>query len=288
MNKDVSFFTQGEVKLVAHLKIPEGSAVPCPGVLLLPALVAGDTLMQVLAERLAAAGIASLALDFRGCGRSEGEKGWLDPFMRLEDARNAFAWMTQCEGLDGGRIGVWGHRFSAPVAIGLGADEARVRAVVGSSGPGSGTDFMRSLRNGAEWLETLDRVRADRLNRALTGRSELVTLDQIIPMQAFLARYGKKQAASSAEPAYWLANIDAIMRFHTEDLAARLGNRPLLLVNGERDEVIAIDDVRRVYEAASGPKRLAVLAGLDHAGMEVGEGLEQQISLALEWFGQHL
>jgi pimeloyl-ACP methyl ester carboxylesterase len=301
LKQDVSFYTEGGMKLAARLQLPDprggnGHATTqrMPAVLLMPALLAGDTVLAALADRLAAAGYASLSLDFRGTGASEGEGGWLDPFMRLEDARNALAWMKSCESLDGGRLGVWGHRFSAPVAIALAADDPQIRAVVASSGPGNGCDFMRSLRNGAEWLATLDRVRADRLQRSRTGRSELVPLDEIIPMQAFIASYGKHPeaaghaATATAPPRFWLANIDAIMRFHTEDAARRLGERPLLMVNGERDEVISVEDVRKVYAAASGPKKLVVVPGLDHAGMEVGVGMEKQLSLALEWFDEYL
>lgn len=280
MTEDVQFYTQGGLKLAARLTLPEDT--PAPAVLLLPALLAGDTALLALAERLAERGFASLALDFRGCGASEGEKGWLDPQMRLEDAHNAFAWMLQCPSLDPARLGVWGHRFSSPVAIGLAAQESRVKALVGSSGPGSGLDFMRSLRTGSEWLETLDRVREDRRRRALTGESEMVPIDEIVPMKGFLSKL------KAGAPTFKLANIDAIMRFHTEDYAARLGNRPLLLVVGERDEVIAVADVEKVWLASPGPKRLAVLAGFDHAGMETGDGLDQQLSLAIGWFEEHL
>jgi len=276
----VHFYTAGGLKLAARLQLPDKT--PAPGVLLLPALLAGDHVLEALADELATAGLGTLSLDFRGCGESEGEPGWLDPFMRVEDALHAFAWMTQCPQLDAGRLGVWGHRFSVPVAIGLAASEARVRAVVGSSGPGSGTDFMRGLRTGAEWLEAKDRVQADRLHRALTGQTTMVPLTDIVPMQGFLKSFG-------AGPAnFRLASLDAIMRFHTEDVAARLGPRPLLLVCGERDEVILVEDVERVYCAAPGPKRMVVLPGLDHAGMEKGTGLEQQLALARKWFLEYL
>ena len=276
----VHYYTAGGLKLAARLQLPEKT--PAPGVLLLPALLAGDHVLEALADQLAKVGLATLSLDFRGCGESEGEPGWLDPFMRVEDARHAFAWMCQCPQLDADRLGVWGHRFSAPVAIGLTADEPRVKAVVGSSGPGSGTDFMRGLRTGAEWIQALDRVRADRLNRALTGKTTMVPLEDIVPMQGFLKSFG-------AGPAnFQLASLDAIMRFHTEDLAARIAPRPLLLVSGERDEVVLVEDVKRVYEAAPGPKKMVVLPGLDHAGMEKGTGLEQQLALAQQWFLEYL
>ena len=67
-----------------------------------------------------------------------------------------------------------------------------------------------------------------------------------------------------------------------------MGPTPLLLVAGERDEVVLVEDVTKVYDAVKGPKRMVVLPGLDHAGMEKGTGLEQQLALAQEWFLQHL
>ncbi|PQP82251.1 alpha/beta hydrolase [Paenibacillus sp. PCH8] len=59
-------------------------------------------------ERLASIGYASLSLDKRGIGGSEGN--WLDQSIddRVVEAQQAVAWAKQQPMIDGSRIGVWG------------------------------------------------------------------------------------------------------------------------------------------------------------------------------------
>lgn len=59
-------------------------------------------------ERLASLGYASLSLDKRGIGGSEGN--WLDQSIddRVVEAQQAIAWAKQQPMIDGSRVGVWG------------------------------------------------------------------------------------------------------------------------------------------------------------------------------------
>src|SRR5207248_4736749 len=123
-------------------------------------------------------------------GDSDGERGWIDPAARVEDAAQALEAVARHEAVDAARLGAYGHSYGGPVAIALAAREPRVRAAVSVSGPGSGTDLLRSLRPSWEWIEFKRRVREALARRAETGELTLVEIDEIFPFSpAFKARY---------------------------------------------------------------------------------------------------
>ncbi|NQX46529.1 alpha/beta hydrolase [Paenibacillus tritici] len=101
-----------EGKLTGTLALPEDSS----GKLGLVLFIHGDGAINAtyddgykpLWERLASLGYASLSLNKRGIGGSEGN--WLEQSMedRVEEAREAIAWARKHPRIDPDRIGVWG------------------------------------------------------------------------------------------------------------------------------------------------------------------------------------
>jgi hypothetical protein len=87
---------------------------------------------------------------------------------------------------------------------------------------------------------------------------------------------------------FYLATVDAMLDFHPQDAARRLGPRPLLLVHGADDDVAAVEDVEAVYANAPGPKRWELIAGAGHNDLDAGPGLDRAVELAGDWFVQHL
>src|SRR5205085_6484759 len=83
------------------------------------------------ADTFAAAGIASVAFDYRGLGASDGEpRQDLDPHAQLRDYRNAISFARRRPEIDPERIGIWGSSYSGGHALMLGALDRRVGAVV--------------------------------------------------------------------------------------------------------------------------------------------------------------
>ncbi len=87
--------------------------------------------LDAFAERFAGAGLAALVFDYRHFGASAGEpRGLLNIRRQLADWRAAVAYARRLEGMDPGRIGLWGSSFSGGHVIEVAAQDHRIAAVV--------------------------------------------------------------------------------------------------------------------------------------------------------------
>jgi uncharacterized protein len=111
-----------------------------------------------LATALAQANIASLRIDFRGFGKSDGDTGSTTVDAQVEDAGVAYEYLAKIEGIDPKRIGVMGFSLGGGVAI-LSAteDAARYKSMVTWSSVG---DFTKDM-TGVVGQEAMDKAATD-------------------------------------------------------------------------------------------------------------------------------
>lgn len=115
--RDVTFQSQGQ-RVVGTLALPQGGAAPYPVVLIfhgftndrnaLPIQGTDENLYGRSARLLAEHGIASLRIDFRGSGQSEGE--WSDTTFsgQIDDALAAVDFLATVPEVDAARLGLIG------------------------------------------------------------------------------------------------------------------------------------------------------------------------------------
>lgn len=300
--RDVRFHSTRGVALAGVLRLPEpaGPDEPVGAVLLCQGLSGVKHLvLPEVADLLARDhGLASLRFDYAGFGDSDGERHWIDPRARVDDALHATAWLAAQAEVDATRLGVYGHSYGGPVAISVAARDRRLRALVAVSGPGDGEDMLRAVRPAWDWVAFRRAVDEDRTTVATTGSSRLVEVSDIFPFSpAFLAAYEalKAQGGSSAlqqggddANRFWLASVDAMLDFHPEDAARRLGGCAALLINGADDDAAPVETVDPVYANIPGPKRWELLPGLGHNDLDAGPGLARAVATAGRWFTDHL
>ena len=75
-------------------------------------------------------GFVCLGIDYRGYGKSQGERGRIWPQDEVEDVRAAVSFLEQHPEVDPEKIGVFGWAQGGSVAIVEAADDPRVKAVV--------------------------------------------------------------------------------------------------------------------------------------------------------------
>lgn len=296
---EVHILNQRGVQLAGTVSVP--SSTPTAAVVLCQGLsgVRGLVLPQV-AQTLAEVGIASVRFDYSGFGDSDGERGWVDPRARTDDALSVVAWLGAQSGLSPDRLGIYGHSYGGPVAIATATRDARVRAVVAVSGPGDGQAMLRAPRPAWDWVTFRERLDRERAVVAAGATPTAVPVSELFPFSpAFEREYAKlkqSQGGTSAQSSgsglgidrFYLATADAMLDFHPQEAAARLTRAALLLVNGERDDTAAIETVDAVFAAAPGPKRWVIVPGADHNTLDSDPGLRQALSHVVEWFRTHL
>jgi alpha-beta hydrolase superfamily lysophospholipase len=197
---------------------------------------AGEPGYEVLAERLAGEGLAACWFNFRGTGASDGNfslPGWVDDLNALLSAADSGEEPFQyCQPARKALVGFSaGGAVSIVCASRMGVGEKRkLRALAAISSP---SDFTRLLNR--EGL--IDFIRH--------ARDIGIIRDPGFP--------------ASQEEYY-----AEMLACRALDFVSGLSPIPLLVMHGDQDDVVPLEEARRLYEAAGEPKEIAVIPGGGH------------------------
>jgi hypothetical protein len=243
--------------IAATLNLPEGAAQPAPAVLMLHGFGSAKDEVGGMFARAAAAlaerGIASLRIDFRGFGKSDGDTGAATLDGMLADARVALDALRAMEGIDPARLGLLGFSLGGGVAMLLAAEEkGGLRSLVTWSSVGDPDADFRALLGDA----TFARARAE----GIVGL-DLGWRTMALKAGFFDSLAGRDlKAAVAAYPVAFLAVVgdqDSLAAYGEGFLAAAGGSDKALAVipGGDHifhvlgpDQGLADDVIRRTAE----------------------------------------
>ena len=217
--REVRFETVDGLTLAGWL-VPAAAPEPLATVLFLPGNAGNRSFRAPLASALAARGLQTLLIDYRGYG---GNPGSPSQDGLLADARAARRYLAGREDVDAGRLVYMGESLGAAVAVGL-AREHPPAALI---------------------------LRSPFTSLAEVGRRHF----PFLPVGLLLTdRYPSLE---------WIREVTC----------------PVLVLAGEADTIVPLQHSRRLYEAASSPKRLVTFPGTDHNDLEflVGERFLDEI-----------
>lgn len=291
--EEVRFYSHG-ASLAGTLLLPDGARVEAP----VAAVVQGPgwlglrdaKLYQPYHDALLAAGIAVLVFDYRGFGDSEGDATYLDPRTQVEDYRSAATYLETRDDIDARRLGAFGSGGTgggnAIMAAGL---DPRFKAMVSQVPIADGRDWLHRMRREHEWLEFLERLRVDRLERARTGVGELVAPRDgiMVPTPERKTTTIKADVDQRVPALVALASAEAIFEYRPIDVVADISPRASMFICVENDATTPEDHSYDLYEAAGGPKRLVVQTGTTHYGA-YAQYRDIVAPLIADWFTTHL
>jgi dienelactone hydrolase len=222
-----------------------------------------------LAEGLASQGIAVLRYEKRTKQHGARMAASLSNFTvrdeTIDDALAAVELLRRTEGIDAKKIFVLGHSLGGMLVPRIGAADARVAGFVvfaGATRPLEDT-MVRQF----EYLAALDGTvsEAERANIENTKR-QAARIKELKAGDAATAAVNG--LLLGAPPGYWLD-----LRGYDPPQAARALKRPLLILQGERDFNVTMDDFRNWRTALAGHKEIEFKSypKLDHLFYE-GEG----------------
>ena len=201
-----------------------------------------------LAESLAAAGVPALRFDFSYVGESSGCFAEITCSGELEDLREAYA---VAQRITSGKIAIFGSSMGGTVALLFAATAPHVAALVTFAAPLHPENFPGRLLTEEQILEWCTRgftnYNGRRLNVSLL--QDLKTLD--VP------------------------------------LAARAVVCPTLVLHGDADPVVPVEEAYELHGCLAGPKRLSILPGGDHR-LSDPVLMRRALHESLDWLLNHL
>jgi uncharacterized protein len=215
----------------------------------------------------------TLNIDYSGWGGSEGPRQRLDPFREVSDVRCAVSYVRQrFPGLTD-RIVLFGISFGGGIVPVAGGQDKRVAAVIALSGYASGRRFLRDQRAWWQWVEFTERIERDRLQRAVSGKSELVDPDEIMIRDPEAHAYNQQLLAQFPDRRFQLDLVSAerIIEFDVKGPAAGLRGRPSLFIHAERDLLIPWDSNKETADTAGG--KFVLLPSIGHYHVYEGQPL---------------
>ena len=289
--ESVEYLSEG-TRVAGILRLPDAGDGPFPAIVQGPGwLGLADAKAYVpWHSAFVDAGYAVLVFDYRGHGRSDGERGWILPERMVEDLINAVTYLETRPEIDRRRIGAFGiGGIGSANAIVAAARDPRVRCLAVQSVVSDGAAWLRGMRREYEWIEYQARVAEDARTWVRTGVSELVNpRTEIMVGSPERAKYtGKADVDAKMETRFHLQSAAAVMRFRPVDVVHRLAPRGLLVITVEGDTVTPDEQATALYERAGQPKRLLRQHGTTHYE-SYSQNFEILAREIVDWYDEHL
>ncbi|MBW2968207.1 alpha/beta fold hydrolase [Candidatus Woesearchaeota archaeon] len=248
--KDISFNNSRGQKLVGVLRYSEPvEPTKYPVVIVLHGFASHKhhDLTADIANNLVHYGFLTLRFDFHGHGDSDGEFEEHTIHQQVDDVFAALDFVSELQYADKDRIALVGTDIGGNIALLAAENDARIKAVVAQ---GARSHFDNHINS---WLHPHD-------------LKELMTKGFFAHNQFNI----RKEYVHSA-------------RQHDVLESLRNVYCPVLLVHGEADMRVRIEETRQMFLAANDPKVIEEVAGADHwfRGTETRNKL---IDLCAQWF----
>lgn len=300
MRRDVTFTSEGQ-RCAGWFFVPDGigSAARVPAVVMANAITAvKEMYLANFGERLAAAGIAALAFDYRHYGGSEGEpRSQIAPEEQLDDIRNAISWLSLQPEVDPERIGGWGISFGGAHLMFLVPFDRRLKAIVAVVPSAVANIEVLERGMGAEgaagFLGFLTQTRTANYASGEVARIKVASDGPEPAMVPGPLAYEFYSTAQQTVAPTWrnevtLASVEKMMAYDPTWPVERIAPTPLRVIAAERDEFIPFDLLRATFERAGEPKDLVVLP-CGHVDVYNTEPwLTQASDAGVEWFRRYL
>jgi dipeptidyl aminopeptidase/acylaminoacyl peptidase len=225
--------TVDNLRLPGEVYSPETTGQPRPALCLCHGIPSGqpgssdDTGYPGLAERFCAAGFVTLIFSFRGAGEAQGN---LDMLGWTRDLKAAIYYLASLEEVDKSRLCLLGSSAGAAVSVYIAANDPRVSSLVTLACP-------------AEFGFLTDKQQAK------------ATINHFRSIGVI------RDAGFPPSVDEWLAGFSAVSPLRWID---KISPCPLLLIHGEKDDLVHVEQAYNLYAKAGEPKKLVIIPGAGH------------------------
>ena len=237
---------------------------------------------EITARMMCDWGYAALRVDFRGCGQSAGEPGYVRCPDQVADTSHCLSWLAQRPEIDATGIGLIGHSFGAAIALYTGGIDERVAAVISTCGWGHGERKFRGQHPGEKaWSKFTSILEGGRHQLEQTGEPMWVSRWDLVPVPEFQRKNLPKDAIDRVR----VDTAQSMFDFRAEEVVGKIAPRPLLLLHTANDQVTPTEQSLRLFEKAGDPTELYVVNGESHFPL-AGDG-EPARTLIKNWLDRY-
>lgn len=286
-------FRSGGTRIAAYLYRPVGSDAPVPCVVMAHGFTATrEQALPAYAERFAAAGLAALLFDYRFFGASDGEpRQLLDIGAQHDDFRAAVAYARALDGIDPGRIALWGSSFSGGHVVAVAAGDPSIAAVVAQV----------PFADGRSAAGNLPRTTAARLGAVAIADQVGAWLGRPPRLVPAVGQPGSFATLTDPQAESGFRSIDPPASLWRNEYAARLMLRlwryrpitaapslamPLFVSIADRDATVPPGPAVKMAQAA--PRGEMVRYPIGHFEIYTGAPFETAVAAQVEFLRRHL
>lgn len=236
--EDVTFESSDGLKIAAWFIPAQTEAKDGATVILVHGLSANRGEMLARGAILSRNGYHTLLIDTRNHGDSDGMATTLGA-LEVNDVRGAMAYLDTRSEINPEKIGILGHSAGGATAISAAARIPELRAVVSESAYSSVADMAVPVVT------------------ALTGRSPFPSVGVVL----WFIDQETGAPVSAVSPATDVAKI---------------APRGILVIHGEKDDLIDLGHEERIFSAAGEPKELYLIANAGHIDIVEADPVEYE------------
>jgi len=243
---------------VLHRPVTPG---PFPVVLMCHGLAGHKTgkfrMYVILAQKLSEAGIASLRIDFRGSGDSEGDFSDMTLEGEVNDALKGLDYLYHLPFIDRERIGIFGRSVGGTVALMTAHRFKHIKSLA----------LWAPLFDGHQWIDKWNLLHSSEISEE--HRMAMMRINGQVPGYNFFKGLFSIDMEKEIKP------LDEI---------------PFLLIHGEQDAVISIEHAHRYANLRKQAKGKNKFIWLPHSDHDFSLPQEQQkaINETSHWFANTL
>lgn len=233
----VTFLVDGD-RVVGNLHLPEGDG-PFPGVIAGgPMTSVKEQVTGVYAQALAERGFATLAMDHRNFGESDGAPRQYENYhLKIEDLREAVGVLADHAAVEAGRLGAAGICLGAGYILHAAAQDARIRAAGTVVGYFRDVSAMRVADPDGFQAKVDQGIKArqhyENTDEVLTVPAAALSGDAAMTLQSTYDYYATPRAGvTNYTNAFAVMSREHFLTFDVQSVASVL-NIPLVMVHSE-------------------------------------------------------